>query len=163
IYGDGSPDAPNSQRANTLAIDMMNGSPFIDFTKSGPAPADVWLDPIGPQAYNKVWGIDPSVPGGLPAHLLGVTSDVNLVDSAGVSHTNISSYIIVASAGSWTASYPNATPTQKQLFTDQGIGSGQMVAILMPSMVGQTPFNALQPADQVAIAEMMMANALNFP
>ncbi len=164
VYGDGNPDAPTDQRANTLTIDMMNGSPYIDFTKTGTAPADVWLRVIGAQSYNEVWGSSDLPDQGLGENVLGVTSDVNWVDTAGVTHTNISSYLVVAPSGTtWSASYPSATASQPQLFTNSGIGSGQMVAILMPSMVGQTPFNALPAADQVAIAKMMMAHAFNFP
>ena len=97
----GDPDAPTNQRTNTLTIDMMNGSPFIDFTKNWPAPADVWLTPYGAQGYNKIWGSS-DLPGqGLGSNVLGVTSDVNWVDASGVTHMNISSYLIVASAGSW--------------------------------------------------------------
>ena len=39
---------------------MSNGSPFIDFAKTGPAPADVWLTPFGPGGYNKIW--EPTFP-----------------------------------------------------------------------------------------------------
>ena len=61
VYGDGTtPQAANDPagETNTLTIDMINGSPFIDFTKTGPAPADVWLTTIGPGGTNQIWGRD---------------------------------------------------------------------------------------------------------
>jgi hypothetical protein len=165
IYGDGSPDAPTNQRTNTLTIDMMNGSPFIDFTKSGPAPADIWLTPYG--GSNQIWGRDvnnaPNDPK-LPPNVTGVTSAFTWTDASGVSHQNISIYLVIASAGTWTlAPSYNPKPDQPQLFQNTGIGTGQMVVVLLPHMVGQTPFAALPAADQVAIATMMMSTAFNFP
>ena len=167
VYGDGTtPQAVNdpATETNTLTMDLANGSPFIDFTKQGPAPADVWLTNIGPGGSNQVWGKD--IAGqALPPNVLGVTSTVVWTDASGITHQNISSYLVVAQTGSWQLApgYTNATPNQLQLWVDNGIANGKISVVLMPHMVGETPFVALPAADQMGIAEMFYAPPAGSP
>jgi hypothetical protein len=163
VYGDGNPDVAGSQ-TNTLTVDMQNGSPLIDFTKHGPAPADVWLTAMGAGSTNQIWGQD--IPGlALPSNILGVTSTISWVDNAGVTHQNISSYLVIAQSGSWqfAQGYAGRTPNDPRLLVDTGISDGKISVVLLPHFVGSQVFETLDASDKKNIAAMFYAAPASSP
>lgn len=167
VYGDGNPDQGDPNKPdypkNTLTIDMTNGSPFIDFTKKGAAPANLYLTPLGigsDLGTNQIWGTDLTDPAysdfKLPSNMVGITSRALWTDDAGVRHTNLSSYLIIADKGSWSlgTNYDKSTPSQLRLLTNTTIGDGKIVVVMLPHMIGNTPFEQLSPQDQVNVAKL---------
>jgi hypothetical protein len=174
VYGDGNPNDPTDPadpRNNALTIDMFNGSPFTYFTKSSTgaatnAFAKVWLR--GTQVpgnapalpVNVVWG-----QGQLPSNVLAVTLTTNILDASGTLQTSTSSYLVIASSGSWTLRDENNSggqPQNTQLWVNP-MASGTIVTALLPHYVGSTRFENLSLQDQINVAKEFLRVAANFP
>lgn len=179
VYGDGNPDDPTdptNPRNNALTIDMFNGSPFNYFTKTSASAATnafakVWL--IGTQVpgnapalpTNVVWGQGGDPRTGLPNNVLAVTLTTNALDISGTLQTSTSSYLVIASTGTWTLSpegNSGGNPANPQLWTNP-MASGTIVTVLLPQYVGGTRFEDLSSQDQIKLAQQFMKVAGVFP
>jgi hypothetical protein len=178
-YGNGNPDVAGSA-TDSLAIDMLNGSPFTYFTKTATDPNNwaytkVWLDGTseansdGTQAVNVVWGRGGAgVPADetLPQNVLGVTLTTYFKDQTGTLLQNTTSYLVIASDpnSSWsldTTQTPH-NPAAIQLYKND-MANGTIVAVALPSYVDNTPFESLSLKDQVGVANLFIAAAGNVP
>jgi hypothetical protein len=169
VYGNAADPSHPETSTDSMTVDMINGSPFTYFTKTGnTAYTKVWLN--GNQIpssgdvqapVNEVWG-----QGLLPKNVLGVTLTTSSIDGTGTIRINRTSYLVIASDANsgWfldTEQTPLSTMAQ-QLYKNP-MGSGKIVVVTLPHAIGSTQFEDLSTADKVSVAKLFTNVAMNFP